>query len=327
MSTARLVPETGARSGAEAWSTLRRAGGRPLLRDAFQRLRWADGFSHSRSLAFLVALTAVQAVIALVGVTSAFGGSNVSDTIVDVVRGAAPGPVAGLLTDTVTHARDAGSSHNYLPLLLGTAGWLVSATTAMGQLERGLNRLYGVEEDRPFRRKYGLALLLAASAGVVMTAAFVLLTVGRTASTAAGSETAAHLLDGAGWPVAVALLGAAILGLLRWCPRRRQPGWPWLAAGAAVALVLGSLITLGLGAFFRHSAGFGETYGALAGMVALFLWALLSSIGLLFGAAVAAQLEAVRAQAPSPQDGQKAAASEPGPAPGRPRPALSGERS
>ena len=59
-------------------------------------------------------------------------------------------------------------------------------------------------------------------------------------------------------------------------------------------------MTLVLGAFFSLSTSFGETYGALAGMVALLLWTLLSAIAIFYGAAVAAQLEAVRAGAESP---------------------------
>ncbi len=98
MSTARLIPETWELSGDDAWHTVRTTGRRRLLRDAFQRMRWSDGFSHSRSLAFLVALAAIQGIIALVGLASAFGGSAVSDVIVHAVEGAAPGPVAGVLT-------------------------------------------------------------------------------------------------------------------------------------------------------------------------------------------------------------------------------------
>jgi len=311
VSTARLIPETWELSGDDAWKTLQHNGRRRLLRDAFLRMRWSDGFSHSRSLAFLVALAAVQGIIALVGVASAFGGSDVADVIVGAVKGAAPGPVAGLLTDAVTQAHGQASAHNYLPLILGTVGWLVTATVAMGQLERGLNRLYGVEQDRPFPHKYGLALLLAASSGVVLAAGFALLAFGRTVSAATESGAAARALDLGSWPVSLVVLGATIALLFRWCPRRRQPAWSWLAFGSGVSLVLWSVISIGMGTFFRHSAGFGETYGALAGMVALLLWALLSSMALFFGAAVAAQLEAVRAQAASPQDQEKVEASEP----------------
>jgi hypothetical protein len=43
------------------------------------------------------------------------------------------------------------------------------------------------------------------------------------------------------------------------------------------------------------------TYGPLAGIVALAFWAFFSSLALLFGAALAAQLEAVRAGAAAPR--------------------------
>jgi uncharacterized BrkB/YihY/UPF0761 family membrane protein len=60
-----------------------------------------------------------------------------------------------------------------------------------------------------------------------------------------------------------------------------------------------------LGIFFNVSSSFGKTYGPLAGIVALLIWALLSAIGILFGGAVAAQLEAVRSNRPGPRDPQK----------------------
>ena len=47
-------------------------------------------------------------------------------------------------------------------LVFGLVGALIAATTATGQLERALNRLYGVEQDRPSVKKYTFAFLLAA---------------------------------------------------------------------------------------------------------------------------------------------------------------------
>ena len=49
----------------------------------------------------------------------------------------------------------------YVAFAVGLLGALASATTAMGQLERSLNRLYGLEHDRPTMEKYGRALVLA----------------------------------------------------------------------------------------------------------------------------------------------------------------------
>jgi uncharacterized BrkB/YihY/UPF0761 family membrane protein len=74
---------------------------------------------------------------------------------------------------------------------------------------------------------------------------------------------------------------------------------------------LWGLATIGLGLFYGSSKSFGETYGPLAGVVALLVWSLLSSIALFYGAAVAAQLEALRAGASPPQDARKVEQSDP----------------
>ena len=51
----------------------------------------------------------------------------------------------------------------------------------------------------------------------------------------------------------------------------------------------------GLATYVKLSGSFSSTYGPLAGVFALLLWALLSSISLFFGLAICAQLEAMRA--------------------------------
>jgi uncharacterized BrkB/YihY/UPF0761 family membrane protein len=62
-----------------------------------------------------------------------------------------------------------------------------------------------------------------------------------------------------------------------------------------------------LGVFFSISSTFGQTYGPLAGIVGLLLWTYASSAAVLFGVAVAAQLEAIRAGVPAPRSAEKAA--------------------
>ena len=314
MSTARGVPETWELTGDDAWRTLQSTGWRRLLRDAYQRLRWADGFSHVRSMAFMVSLAAIQGLIAIVGLTTAFGGGRVADIVVRGLRGAAPGPVATLLTQAVVQARGVTLSHNYLALILGTVGWLLTTTTALGQLERGLNRIYGIEQDRPSLQKYGLAFALALTVGMLLLAALVILAFGRTIGDSIHYDLLSRAWDIARWPLGLAATGAAVGLLFRWCPRRHQPAWSWLAFGSGLAVVLWFVTTVAFGVFFRHSASFGRTYGPLAGVVALLLWSFATSLAVLFGAAVAAQLEAVRANAAAPKDEGKVERSEPEPA-------------
>ena len=299
MSTASRVPETWELTGDDARKTLASTGRGRLLKDSLVRLRRADGTSHSRSLAFVTSLVLVQGLIVIVGFAAAFGSSGVSNVIVDAIRSAAPGPAGEVLTGAVKQARSVGAQDQYLVLVIGLLGTMLTATTLMGQLERGLNRVYGVERDRPFLQKYGLAFLLAVSAGAVIASAFILLAFGRQLGTT-GSGTVNTVWVVVRWPLAVGLIAVGLAILFRWSPNRRQPGRAWLALGSGIAVLLWSLSTLGLALGFRISSSFGETYGPLAGIVALQIWTFVSALSIFYGAAVAAQLEAVRAGVPAP---------------------------
>jgi YihY family inner membrane protein len=261
----------------------------------------------------MTSLVAVQGVIAIVGIAAYIGGSGFSDVVVATVQRALPGPAGAVITAAVQQAHTNGAAHRWVPVVVGTIGSLVTATTAFGQIERGLNRLYGVEQDRPSVQKYGRAFILALTSGTLTSLAFVCLALGRNMFRTVSTHTWSTMWNFGCWPLGLALIAAAVTLLFHACPRRCQPQLSWLAFGTAVAIVLWVAVTAGLGVFFRLSRSFGQTYGALAGMVALLLWTLLSSMSLLFGAAVGAQLEAVREGEPAPQDPEKVAASEPAP--------------
>ena len=301
MSSANTVPETWNLTGSDAKETLSATGNGRLLRDAFERLRASDGFSHARSMAFATSLILVQGVIALVGLASAIGTGRVSDAIVGMLQDVFPGPAGTVLTDAVKQAHRAGAHNRSLALTLGLVGAIITGTTLLGQIERAMNRLYGVERDRPTLRKYGRAFVLTMSAGVLAVVAFMLMTLGRGASSLFNDPVARDVWNIVRWPLAFAMLIGATACIFRWSPRRHQPDWSWLAMGALLSVVLVVIVTMALSGMFLLSSTFGQTYGPLAGFVALLLWTLLTSIALLYGVAIAAQLEAVRAGVPAPR--------------------------
>ena len=92
--------------------------------------------------------------------------------------------------------------------------------------------------------------------------------------------------------VSVGVLLGALALVFRFSPRRRQPAPSWLAVGSGVSLVGILLVTAALHWYLNASQSLGDTYGPLAGFIGLMLWALLSSIALLYGLSFAAQLEA-----------------------------------
>ena len=311
MSTASVVPETRGLTGDDAWQTLRGVGWGQLAKDSFRRLRVSDGFSHARSLAYMTSLVAIQGVIAMVGLTQVLHKGAVSAAIDATLNGAIPGPAGRVLTTAVTQAHHVAAEHRYTALYVGVIGAVFTATVTMGQLERGLNRIYGVEQDRPTFKKYAMAFVFTLSVGALIAAAFVCLALGRDLMPLSVHGAGTTIWSLARWPLGLGLIGVAVTVLFRWSPRRVQPHLSWLAFGSIVSVVLWALVTAGLGLFFRSSSTFGATYGPLAGIVALLMWSLLSSIALLYGAALTAQLEAVRAGQRVPQDAQKVAESDP----------------
>ena len=150
MSTASHVQETWELTGDDARETLASTGRMTLLKDAVIRLRAADGTSHSRGLAFAVSLVLVQGLVVVVGFAVATGSAGFRQLLLDTIHASAPGPTSDLLTNAVEQATRVGREHRYLPLTIGLIGTIVTATVAMGQLERAMNRIYGVEKDRPF---------------------------------------------------------------------------------------------------------------------------------------------------------------------------------
>ena len=305
MTTAAAVPETRGEEleGDEAWDTLRETGRFQLLWDAITRFRAADGFSHSRALAFQATLTLLPALIAVVGLAAALDVDSFSAVIRDTIHQIAPGSVGGLFTDALEQGNSAARKESGETALVGGGlAAALSGTTALAQVERGANRIYGTESDRPFVFKYLNAAMLAATAGTLAILSAALLMGGSAIRESVEfSGTLDDVWKIVRWPLGVGLALGSIALLFERAPRRRQPEASWLAFGAAVSVVLW-LVFMGVLVLYVEATGtFGATYGPIAGTIGVLLWSFASAVALFLGLAVAAQLEAVRAGHAAPR--------------------------
>lgn len=304
MSTAAAVPQThGELEGDDALETLRSAGRRQLVMDAITRFRAGDGFSHSRALAFQVTLTILPALIAVVGLAAALDQETFTRVVKDTIDSLAPGAAGEILTDALRQGtHNARQESGETAVLAGFTAAFIAGATAMAQVERGANRLYGVERDRPFVRKYGTATLLALSAGALTVLALVVLVGGEALRDNVGwvrdIDVVWEILR---WPIGLALVVAAVALLFELAPRRRQPEPSWLAFGATVSAGLWLVFMGLLKLYLEATDSFGATYGPIAGTIGLLLWSFATSAALFLGLAFAAQLEAVRAGVPAPR--------------------------
>jgi YihY family inner membrane protein len=282
------VPDAGERTAHDAWRAVRTARWE-FWKETFARFRYGDGFSHSRALALQLSLAFIPLVIATVGLSGTLATAAFGRVLRRTIIALSPGGSGELIRQTLE--REQGSS---AALWLGLAFAFATLTTAMGQVERGANRIYGVPRDRPGRRKYARALGMAVIAGLPAMGGSGVLLAGSSFGDAVevvygwddGVVTAAAV------PLGTLLVLFALMAMLRLAPRRRQPGWSWLGLGVAIAVALWLAFTGLLAVYVQVSASFGIVYGPLTGVMALVLWTQVTSVAVLFGFAVSAQLEA-----------------------------------
>ena len=313
MSSTEPVPETRMMPGDElsaddALEALRHYGRWPLLRDAFVRFRYGDGFSHSRALGLQLCLAIVPFLIALSGLATDLGAEEGGQVVADTVVALTPGASDPLVLDLLS-ADEGTEDAGEFALVVGLITGLLALAQAMAQIERGANRIYGVERDRPAVPKYLRATVLAVIAGLPALAGFLLLVAGGAAGDSLAremgwSDAMRTAWDVVRWPVSLALIVFAVGVLFEQAPRRKQPALSWLLFGAAGATVLWWVASLLLAGYVGISDDFNATYGPLTAIMALLLWANLTGIAFFLGLAFAAQLEAQRVgiTRPAPED-------------------------
>ena len=305
MTTARLVPVTiemdgDALDAADAWRLARQHGLVKIGVESFVRFRYGDGFTNSRALALQACLAIVPFLLALTGLAADLDDARPAGVVAQVVDSLSPGSGDSDALTSAVEKSDEAELAGELALFFGLGFALLSMTTAVAQIERGTNRIYGIRRDRRAVSKYGRAAVLTAVLAIPVGVGFMMIVGGAAFGVAmaenygwsAGTVRWWNVLR---WPVGLGLLVVTIALLLDHAPRRRQPALSWLALGAGIAVLLSALATVGLALYVSLSGSFGTVYGPLAGVIALLLWALLSSIALFFGTAVCAQLEALRA--------------------------------
>ena len=175
------------------------------------------------------------ALIAVVGLAAALDQDSFSRVVQATIEDLAPGAVGEILTDALQQGTGAARAESgETALVAGAHRRAVAGTTAMAQVERGANRIYGTERDRPFLRKYLTALRARAAGGLLALLSFVVLVGGSAIRDAAGwgdtIDTSGRSCAGrSGWRSSI----ASVALLFEYAPRRRQPEPSWLAFGAA----------------------------------------------------------------------------------------------
>jgi uncharacterized BrkB/YihY/UPF0761 family membrane protein len=178
MTTARTVPVTTEMDGDEldaeaAWHLARRHGLRAVLVGSFVRFRYGDGFTNSRALAPQTCLAVVPFLLAVMGLAANIDDDRPARVMAATVN--AVSPATGDDDALVQALGDGSEGTGEVALTVGLFFAVLSMTTAMAQVERGSNRIYGIRRDRPALHKYGRAAVFTAVLAVPVGLGFLLL--------------------------------------------------------------------------------------------------------------------------------------------------------
>ena len=203
------------------------------------------------------------------------------------------------LVGSSLHRLDQHPSTSIAMTVVGLVLAIWSTTSAMTSYMTAVNMAYDVKDDRNFVRKRAVALLMAACIGFAFVLVAVLLMFGpqiekRIASALNGSSFVGYLWWIAQWPILIAGLLAAFATILYLSPNLRDEHrrWRFITPGAVIAAVVWLAVS---GLFAVYTAKFGsydKTWGSLSAVIVMLTWLWLSSLALLFGAELNAQIEA-----------------------------------
>jgi membrane protein len=177
-------------------------------------------------------------------------------------------------------------------MLLGLAIALWSARKGMAAVMAACNVAYGERERRGFLRQIAVSLAFTCGA-IVYFLATLLIGAALPIAVAAvfHNELLLTLLNLVRWLLLWSFIVLALAVIYRYATSRSRAKWRWVSWGSAIA---GSLWVAGGVAFevyVRNLGTYGETYGALGGVVVLSLWLYLSGFVVVLGAEVNAELE------------------------------------
>jgi membrane protein len=247
------------------------------------------------ALTYYSVLSIFPALLALVSLLGIFGDpQKTTSALLDIVQGFAPGQTLDTIRPVVQDL--ASSSAAGLTLVLGLLTALWSASGYVGAFGRAMNRVYEIDEGRPFVKLRGtmLGVTIVNLLIVVVIAAMLVLSgpVAESVGSLIGLGGAfVTVWNIAKWPVMLVLIIVAIAILYYATPNVKQPKFRWMSMGSAIALVVFLLASLAFGFYVANFSSYNKTYGAIGGVIVALLWLWILNMSLLFGAEFDAEME------------------------------------
>jgi len=251
-----------------------------------------DCLGLAAQLSYYLFLALFPAILFLLALGSFFPLQDFAGSLVQVLRPVASEDVVQIVADQI---RRISESDDGGLLTFGVLAALWSSSAAMVAATSALNAAYDIEEARPWWkvRLIAIGLTLALSVFILLSFSLVLAGpelaeyVGRTLRMGPVIEWGWKILQ---WPLVFALVSSGV-GLVYYFAPDAEQEWVWITPGALVATILWLVASLAFRIYVTRFGNYNATYGAIGGVMVLLLWFYVSSLAILVGAEMNAEIE------------------------------------
>ena len=263
-----------------------------LLKRAAKETIADDVLSLSAQQAYYFFFSLFPALLTLIAIASFFPLYNLTDEVIRTLGRIAPPDLITIINDQLIKISD-NKNGGLLTFAFLVTLW--SSSGAMASIITTLNAAYDITEGRSWWRVRMTAILLTIGLAFFILISMTLIIVGPTM--AEKLAVAMHLgpvfewgwkiLQ---WPIVFALASVGIAIIYYYAPDAEQY-WVWLTPGAVTATALWILFSLALKYYISNIGDFNETYGTIGAVMATLLWFYVTSITILIGAELNAEIE------------------------------------
>ena len=269
------------------------AGGwKDILKRTYEQVGKDRLLAVSAGVVFYGLLAMFPAITALVSSYALFADPSTINKHLAFISDVLPAGTFSIVEDQIKRVVAKGDVKLGASFAFGLALAIWSANGGMKAVLDALNVVYDEEEKRGFIKLNAISLTftlggllsILVAIGLVVAAPVVLATFGF-------GKIGDALLQYGRWPALAVLLLLGLALLYRFGPSRKSPKWKWVSVGsiaAAVTWLCGSAL---LSYYLANYAGYDATYGSLGAAIGLMMWMWMSTIVVLFGAELNAEIE------------------------------------
>ncbi len=269
-----------------------------VLYRALRRAHKDHALNLAQAVAFNLFLALPAAALVIVGVFANVAGPGTAGRLLTHLNGIVPQSVIRLVDHSLTQVTSRnGGGTAMIVVGLVLAAW--SLIGAMQTLQWALNVAHDLEEKRGFIHERLAAVAMVACFAVAFALAFGLLVLGPQAShwvgDAIGQRTVVSWIWWtAEWPVLIVVLLLAFGGIYRFGPDMQGCRWRVVSAGAVTAVAVWLAASGGFAWYVANFGSYNKSWGSFAAVIVMLTWLWLSSLALLVGAAIDAEIARTR---------------------------------